>query len=725
MRHTRTKALVVSVLVALPVALLGSDRAAVAGTLPSTVAITTCVTDPTQVRNAALLVASLRRFGGPLADAPVVVGVDEPVREPARALEQPGVRLVPLELPTEARSYPYAYKAYAAARAEALVADSADTLIWLDAEIVVLGSPTALLLDAEHAVAMRPVYLRNAIGLAPDQPVDAFWAAILADNHLKAAQLPVVETEVDGQKVRGYFNCGAIAVRPSLGLFREWARQMSTRLADADYQRTACADGLHRVFLHQAVLSAIIVARTEPGQWRRLPRECGYPLHLHSQLPADRRVTRLADLSIVLHENVIDQPGAFDGIEIGRELRAFLDDQLRRRLHVTDRILREEGQCNAYVVTTPSGNVVVDPGGARDPGSRLLAEARRAPLQAILLTHAHDDHRGGIALWRGDTAAPVLAQEGHAELIEHHDMLSGFYSRRVSAQRGSPVRVPEDTPVARVLPTVTFDDRREIRVGDLDIVLLHTPGETPDAATVWIPKLRAAFVGDLVFSSFPTLYTLRGTRPRWALDWARSLDRVLALGPDVLLPGHEEPTLGREEARRQLTQYRDAILSVHDATVRGMNEGKDVRTLMREVTVPAELRLPEYYGRASWAVRAIYEGYAGWFDGDPASMYAEPVAVVYPELVALAGGAGPVVERAQALLAAGDAVRALHLADVALAGEPAHRSALEARLAALRRLAAVNRNYMESGWLRHAIAEASQRLALQDTALAAGGAPQR
>jgi glyoxylase-like metal-dependent hydrolase (beta-lactamase superfamily II) len=538
------------------------------GQLPATdpgqpsVAIATCVTDTAQVRNVALLLDSLRRFGGPIATAPVVVGFDESVRVPTRALERPGVRLVPLEAPPEARDYPYAYKAYAASRAEEIVAGSADTLIWLDAEILVLAPPTPLVLDAGHAVAMRPVYLRNAIGLAPDQPTDAFWAAILADNRLEAARLPVVETEVDTQKVRGYFNCGAIAVRPSLGLFREWARQMSARLADADYQRRACADGLHRVFLHQAVLSAIIVARTSPAQWRWLPRECGYPLHLHARLPAELRAARLADLSVVLHENEIDQPGALDGIEVNQELRAFLDEQLRRRLHVTERILREEGACNAYVLTTASGNVAIDPGGARDPGSRLLAEARRAPLQAVLLTHAHDDHRGSIALWRPGHDVPVIAQQGHAELIEHHEMLSAFYSRRVSAQRGETARVPEDTSAERVLPTVTFDDRHEFRVGDLECVMLHTPGETPDAATVWVPQLRAAFVGDLVFGSFPTLYTLRGTRPRWALEWARSLDRVLALEPEVLLPGHEEPTLGREEVRQLLTRYRDAILAV-------------------------------------------------------------------------------------------------------------------------------------------------------------------
>ena len=324
-------ALALCSVVALPGVAAARDRPPAPDSAQAGVAIATCVTDPTQVRNVAMLLASLRRFGGAFAETPVVVGVDDSVREPARALDRPGVRLIPLDLPIDARGYPYAYKAYAAAQAEALFAGTADTLIWLDAEILVLAPPLPLVLDDAHDVALRPVFLRNAIGLAPDQPADAFWATILADNGLDLERMPVIETEVDRQQVSGYFNCGAIAVRPSLGLFRKWARQMSARLADRDYQQRACADGLHRVFLHQAVLSATVAARTDPARRHALPRSCGYPLHLHARLPVEQRAARLADLSVVLHENVLDQPGALDGIEVGAELRAFLDERLRAR----------------------------------------------------------------------------------------------------------------------------------------------------------------------------------------------------------------------------------------------------------------------------------------------------------------------------------------------------------------------------------------------------------
>src|SRR5205814_5553158 len=119
-----------------------------------------------------------------------------------------------------------------------------------------------------------------------------------------------------------------------------------------------------------------------------------------------------------------------------------------------------------------------------------------------------------------------------------------------------------------------------------------------------------------------------------------------------------QPIRGREEVKRRLTRYRDAILFVHDATVKGMNEGKDVFTLMREIRLPAALDVGESYGKLTWSIRGIYEGYAGWFDGNPSTMYETPPRAAYPELVALAGGADAIAARAQAL-AASNPVRAL------------------------------------------------------------------
>ena len=116
-----------------------------------------------------------------------------------------------------------------------------------------------------------------------------------------------------------------------------------------------------------------------------------------------------------------------------------------------------------------------------------------------------------------------------------------------------------------------------------------------------------------------------------------------------------------------------------------MNEGQDVFTLMREIKLPAELDIGETYGKVAWSVRGIYEGYVGWFDLNPATMYSASPNVADSELVNLAGGPETVAARSSAVTDGGDAVKGLRLADAALTRDPANRKALEAKLAALKR----------------------------------------
>jgi alkyl sulfatase BDS1-like metallo-beta-lactamase superfamily hydrolase len=250
--------------------------------------------------------------------------------------------------------------------------------------------------------------------------------------------------------------------------------------------------------------------------------------------------------------------------------------------------------------------------------------------------------------------------------------------------------------------------------------LQSTPGETPDHLTVWIPEYKIAFIGDNYNGfgepepmSFPNLYAIRGTKPRWALDWIASIDKVLALKPEVVLSGHGDPIFGNAEITRRLTRFRDAIQYVHDETVKGMNAGKDVFTLMREVKLPPGSDLTETFGKVSWSVRGIYDGYAGWFDMNPSNMYEDPPSSIYPDLVKLAGGSEPLVQLASDKVKAGKPVEALRLTDVVLAGDPTNRGALGARLEALTYLHDHTENYIETGFLEHAMKQAQDALGTQ------------
>jgi glyoxylase-like metal-dependent hydrolase (beta-lactamase superfamily II)/dienelactone hydrolase len=389
-----------------------------------------------------------------------------------------------------------------------------------------------------------------------------------------------------------------------------------------------------------------------------------------------------------------------------RDLFRFGEDQ-EKALQVHERIFQAIGFGNTFLVVTKEGNVVVDTSLFTHAlrHHKLLQAVNAGPVRYIILTHGHGDHTGGIGVWK-EKDTQIVAQKQHVEFLHYQKRLEDFFALRNAAQFARPRPKSKPWPGnygARIEPTILFDDKYEFELGGIQFHVLHTPGETPDHATVWIPQYKAVFVGDNFYRSFPNLYTLRGSQPRWALDYVQSLNKVLALKPEIMLPSHGLPVHGNAEITRQLNRYRDAIQYVHDAVVHGMNDGKDVFSLMREVKLPRELDVGEGYGRLSWSVRGIYEGYAGWFDLSPATMYATPASSVYSEVVKQVGGPDAVVRLAQQRLQAGQAVEALHLTDMALTAEPGNRIALEARLKALDALQARCRNSIERGWLEYSI----------------------
>jgi alkyl sulfatase BDS1-like metallo-beta-lactamase superfamily hydrolase len=393
-------------------------------------------------------------------------------------------------------------------------------------------------------------------------------------------------------------------------------------------------------------------------------------------------------------------------------LREGLDR--KEAVKIADNIYQAIGFGNTFLVTTPAGNVIIDTSNALAAPLhvKLLKAHSAAPVKYIILTHGHGDHTGGVALWK-DPGTEVIAQKNQVEFLNYQERLNRFFALRNSAQFVFPtppaMRWPGDEG-AKQLATIFFDDKYEFTLGGVKFQLFSTPGETPDHLSVWIPQWKAAFTGDNFYASFPNIYTLRGTEPRMALDYVRSLDRVLSWKPEIMLPSHGPVLRGSDNIAAQVTKYRDAILYVHDAVVRGMNDGKDVFTLMREIKLPANLDVGEGYGKLTWSIRGIYEGYAGWFDLNPATMYEAPPSSAYTDLVKLAGGPDPVVARALEVLQKGLAAEALRLTEAALAADPVHRGALEARLKALEYLLERSKNSNESGWLEFSIRETRGKL---------------
>jgi alkyl sulfatase BDS1-like metallo-beta-lactamase superfamily hydrolase len=394
-----------------------------------------------------------------------------------------------------------------------------------------------------------------------------------------------------------------------------------------------------------------------------------------------------------------------------------------RRRQVNDFIWLSESNSNVYLVTTSEGRVVINTGmGFEAPVHKAWFDSIDAsPLRYILLTQGHVDHVGGVDVFR-EPGTRVVAQANNPSHQAYDARLAPFRARRSMFAFADSIRAASKAaggaappPQARPTPDVLFEGRYTFTLGGLRFELIGVAGaETEDSLLVWLPQHGICFTGNVfgaLFGHFPNLVTIRGDRYRDPLKYVETLDVLLGLDAELLCTGHHEPVVGRDVIRAEVSRMRGAVLFVHDRVVAAMNAGKDAWETVRELRLPPELAVGEGYGKVAWSARAIWEMYQGWFHGrSTTELYPVPYWSASPELVALAGGAGPVAEAAKKK-ADSAPVEALHLAEAALAAEPRHRGALEASLAAHRTLRAGATNFWEIRWLDKEIAKLEKALA--------------
>jgi alkyl sulfatase BDS1-like metallo-beta-lactamase superfamily hydrolase len=384
------------------------------------------------------------------------------------------------------------------------------------------------------------------------------------------------------------------------------------------------------------------------------------------------------------------------------------------------------GMSSSYLITTDDGRIVVNTGMWFEARThkRNYDAVTTAPTRYIVLTQSHTDHIGGIDRFRED--GTLLVAQSNITACQADDVrIHGLRIRRslpffadVMGQpgfaRGDDVELP---PLAKPAdPDIVFDDNYAFTCGGRRVECISVSGgETIDSLVVWLPDDRVALVGNMfsaLFGHFPNLVTMRGDRMRNALAFAESVQKVIDLGPELLLLGHHGPVRGAATVRSECERIRDATLYVHDATVAAMNDGKDVWTAMHEITLPDHLSLGQAYGRIDWSARAIWESYAGWFhQHSTLELYAAPPEIGAPALVELAGGVDAVADRAAAL-AARDPLSAVRLCEIALAVDAHHRGALEAYGAAHEQLLAEHSraNFWLTRWLEGEIRSAQNRI---------------
>ncbi|CAN7445160.1 MBL fold metallo-hydrolase [Phenylobacterium sp. LjRoot225] len=386
---------------------------------------------------------------------------------------------------------------------------------------------------------------------------------------------------------------------------------------------------------------------------------------------------------------------------------------------ITDFIFMARDVSNAYLVTTAEGDLLINTGFATsaDRNAALFAPVRTGPLRYIVLTQSHSDHFGGLnAFWEAGTR--LIAERRFAETLAFYRELAPYFSRRTGKLWGTTVASDQDVVLPkRIEPDIVVDRSYSFELGGRRFEILSTPGgETLDSLTVWLPDEKIAFIGNLfgpVFMSMPFLNTVRGDKPRSVTRYLASLERVRTLGARLLITGHGDPIRGADQIRAALDKLHAAVSYVNEQTKAGMNAGKDLWTLMREIRLPDELQIGELHGNVPWAVRAIWHEYSGWFLYDATtSLYGAPRSDVDADLVELAGGAEALARRAREKLEDGRPLAALHLLDVALGADPANTPALRVKRDALERMLADSggQNLSETMWLRSEISAADAAL---------------
>jgi glyoxylase-like metal-dependent hydrolase (beta-lactamase superfamily II) len=396
-------------------------------------------------------------------------------------------------------------------------------------------------------------------------------------------------------------------------------------------------------------------------------------------------------------------------------------DEQTEAVAITDFVFMARDVSNAYLVTTDDGDVMVNTGFNEnvDRNIALLRPHRTGPLKYIFLTQSHADHFGGVPEFSEDGTRVI----GGPDYVEQRDDMLGmqsYFGPRTFKLWGSTLKQdgPPKAPQPDVTPEMIDKDGATFEVGGRTFQLVHAPeGETEDNILVWMPREKIVFTGNTfgpVWLSMPFLNTLRGDKPRRVRQYLKSLDIVRSLGAEIVITGHGDPIVGAERIRADLDKMDAAVRYVRDYTLAGMKAGRTVDELVRDFAFPDDLKIGDFHGKASWAVKSIWREYSGWFhyeDGTTA-LYGVPRSSVYGDLAELAGGADQLAVRARAKLDAGKPLEALHLTDIALGASPGERSALEVKRDASRMLLEQSggQNLSETMWLRSEIAECEKSL---------------
>ncbi|KGI70237.1 MBL fold metallo-hydrolase [Mycolicibacterium rufum] len=362
---------------------------------------------------------------------------------------------------------------------------------------------------------------------------------------------------------------------------------------------------------------------------------------------------------------------------------------------------------NITFVEGDTGIIVIDPLVSTEVAAAALALYRQhrgdRAVTAVIYTHSHVDHFGGVlgVTSQADVDAgtvAVLAPEGFTQHAVQENVYAGTaMTRRAAYMYGAVLdRGPQgqvgcglgQTPslgeVAIIVPTIDIRETGETHTIDgVEIEFQMAPGtEAPAEMHFYFPRFRALCMAENATHNLHNLLTLRGALVRDPHGWAGYLTEAIdtfADRADVVFASHHWPTWGRERIVEFLSLQRDLYAYLHDQTLRQLNQGYTGIEIAETFAMPPALEKAwhahGYYGSVSHNVKAVYQRYMGWFDGNPGRLWPHPPEAIGPRYVAAMGGLDRVVEIAQQAFDDGDFRWAATLLDHAIFTDENHAAA--------------------------------------------------
>ncbi|MEV6080643.1 alkyl sulfatase dimerization domain-containing protein [Streptomyces sp. NPDC052069] len=362
---------------------------------------------------------------------------------------------------------------------------------------------------------------------------------------------------------------------------------------------------------------------------------------------------------------------------------------------------------NMTLVEGDTGVIVIDPLISAETAAAALALYREhrgdRQVTGLIYTHSHGDHFGGSlgVLPHGHAPVPVIAPAGFLEhAVAENVYAGGAMTRRAvymygaeldkgpAGQISAGLGMTTSTGTITLIPP-TLDITRtgqEETVDGVRIIFQMTPGtEAPSEMNFYFPDRRALCMAENATHNMHNILTLRGAVVRDTRIWAHYLNETIALygeRAEVAFASHHWPTWGKDRIVDHLAGQRDMWAYLHDQTLRMTNQGLTGSEIAERIELPPALAgrwaNRGYYGSLSHNVKAVYQRYMGWFDGNPAHLWEHPPTEQATRFAADYGGVAALVAKGEEYAASGDLRFAATLLGHAVFAAPGDTAAKEA-----------------------------------------------